>query len=74
MISVTICINNRPIVHRSAVNVRRNKHAKLGQAICDYEVDDGRVLVHDRDEGAVALAIRMLEGVHEVKEGYPLGG
>lgn len=23
---------------------------------------------------AVALAIRMLEGVHEVKEGYPLGG
>lgn len=69
MMSVTISINGRTIVHRNAVNVGRTD-CPVGHCVCKYEVDDGRVLTHERKDGAVALAIEMLKGVHETKPNY----
>ena len=63
MISVTISINGTPVMARSAVNV--GEGYKPGT--CQYEVDDARVITHNPDDGAVALAIEMLRGIREVK-------
>lgn len=60
MISVTIYINNVPIITRSARNVGEVEGA-LG--LHEYAVDDGRKIVHLRHEGAAKLAIMLLEGV-----------
>jgi hypothetical protein len=61
MITVQILINGEVIIARSAVN--------LGNASppgwCLYEVDDGRVLAHERAAGAVKLAMGLLAGVTE---------
>ena len=61
MITVQILINDRVIIARSAVNVA--DAARPGW--CVYEVDDGRVLEHERAAGAVKLAMEMLAGVTE---------
>lgn len=57
MISVVILINGQPIIARSAVNRR----AELGV----YVVDDGSHVEHNPDDGAVALAIKLLQTVKE---------
>jgi hypothetical protein len=61
MITVTISINDRTILARSACNV--GFASKPGW--CRYEIDDGRMIEHDRAAGAVALAIEMLTGIKE---------
>ena len=57
MITVTILINGQPIYTRSAVNRRRD--------IGKYVVDDGSLIEHNPDDGAVPLAIKMLESIQE---------
>lgn len=75
MITVTVAINGKTIIHRTAVNVRRKNEIEGFHSICEYEVDDGRVLSHERRDGAKALAMAMLEGVHETKANdYAIGG
>lgn len=58
MISVVIYINNQSIVLRAARRIK----GEPGE-LCHYKVDDGRTIAHHYDEGAVALAIKMLQGV-----------
>lgn len=60
MITVTIAINGKAILARSAVNTLRER---AGHAI--YEVDDGTVIAHRREAGAVPLAIKMLKTIKE---------
>lgn len=57
MISVSIAINGEPIFARTAVN----RLAEIGK----YVVDDGSYIEHDPKDGAVALAIKMLETIKE---------
>lgn len=57
MISVSIAINGKPIFARTAVNRRR----EIGK----YVLDDGSFIEHDPDDGAVALAIKMLQTIHD---------
>jgi len=61
MITVTILINNNPIHTRSAV--RMEDEDAVGKAT--YEVDDGSSIRHNPDEGAVALAKKMLDTIKE---------
>ena len=60
MISVTVYINNVPIITRSARNAGE-VHGAPG--LHEYVVDDGRKVVHLQREGAAKLAIMLLEGV-----------
>ena len=61
MITVAILINGEPVMARSAVRGAANKDRFR------YNVDDGTVLLHDPDDGAVPLAIKMLETIREPK-------
>ena len=56
MIHVEIYINDRVIVSASAVRIK----GKPGQR-CTYRTGRGHILSHDYDEGAVALAKRLLD-------------
>lgn len=62
MISITIYINNTPIVTRGARNT--GKQNKTGETI--YQCDDGRKIKHKPEDGALALAKKMLDGVVEI--------
>jgi len=55
MIGVYITINGEPIFARTAVN-RLKEHG------C-YIQDDGMRIMHDPDDGAVELAIKMLHSI-----------
>lgn len=55
MITVAILINGNPILTRSAIN-----RGTGDDGLTTYTVDDGSVLYHRRDDGAVALAVQML--------------
>ena len=63
MISVTIFINNKPIYTRSAVN----RSEVYGKGMQTYEVDDGSVIKHKYEAGAVALAKKLLDTIKESK-------
>jgi hypothetical protein len=62
MISVAILINGKPIMARSA-HRRTARHAK-GKEQC-YMVDDGTLVYHNPDDGAVALCIKLLQTIKE---------
>ena len=62
MISVVIFINDQPIVARSA---HRTDVKTSRPGVCMYLSDDGRKIYHAYDDGAVALAIKMLSNVVE---------
>jgi len=64
MIAVAILINGNPIMARSAVNVGES-YSKKGA--CEYDVDDGSVILHKQADGAVKLAIEMLKTIKETK-------
>lgn len=57
MISVTIFINGEPLFARTAVN-RLEEHGV-------YILDTGERIMHDPEDGAIALAIKMLHTIHE---------
>jgi len=63
MISVAIMINGHPIMARSAVN--KGKGCRMVSNNHEYEVDDGSIIIHDPDDGAVKLAIEMLKTIKE---------
>lgn len=58
MLTVSILINGNPIMARSAVRVENN-----GQ--CFYQVDTGEKITHDPKDGAVVLAKKLLDTIHE---------
>lgn len=64
MITVSILINGQPIYTRSAVNRSKPNPASK---INTYEVDDGTIIYHQIDKGAIHLAKKLLEKIKEVK-------
>lgn len=64
MITVSISVNGgQPIYARTAVRIE----GKEGET-CIYYLDDGSKVKHKYDDGAVALAIKMLRTIQEVKK------
>jgi len=61
MITVTIAINDRVIYARSAIN------QGIGSDGINtwYLNDDGKIIKHKREDGAVKLAIKMLKTIKE---------
>lgn len=57
MITVNILINGEPIYARTAIN-RIKEHGV-------YIQDTGERIIHDPDDGVVALAIKMLHTIEE---------
>lgn len=56
-LTVSILINGHPIFTRSAVNrLKETGH---------YISDDGRYIKHDPEDGAVALAIKLLQTIED---------
>ena len=60
MISVTIFINGKPLVARSA------RRTNVINGIQVFQTDAGDVVEHKREEGAVKLAIKLLETIKEI--------
>lgn len=58
MIGVYITINGVPIVARTAVNRLKERGAYIG--------DDGSEIKHNPDDGAVVLAIKMLQTIQDI--------
>lgn len=66
MLTVAILINGQPIMARSAVNTgKRLVNEVEGVRETIYDVDDGSQVHHDPDDGAVALAIKLLGTIKE---------
>jgi hypothetical protein len=63
MITVTISINGQPIYTRTAVNVTKGK-----QKLNIYKVDDGSIIKHNPEHGAVVLSKMMLDTIKEVEK------
>lgn len=57
MIGVYITINGEPIFARTAVNRLKERGV--------YVADDGKEIKHNPDDGAVALAIKMLKLIED---------
>ena len=62
MISVAIMINANPIMARSACNTGK---IDLGTGKVIYRVDDGSTIIHDPEDGATQLAIKLLGTIKE---------
>jgi len=62
MISVAIMINGNPIMTRSAVNTGK-VDPKTGEV--EYKIDDGSIVKHNPDHGAVELSIKLLKTIKE---------
>lgn len=62
VISVTIYINGQPIIARSAV--RKEKGTRKGK-ISHYMCDEGTIIEHAYDDGAIPLVKKMLDTVKE---------
>lgn len=59
MLTVSILINGEPIYTRTVVN----RLAEVGA----YVSDDGTHIQHDPKDGAIALAVKALQTITEVK-------
>lgn len=60
MLTVSISVNGKAIYTRSAVNIKQMKH------FANYKLDDGTILLHNTNDGAVVLAKKMLDTIVEV--------
>ena len=60
MITVAILINGNPLMARSATNT--GKSCGGGTV---YQVDDGSQVIHNPEDGAVALSIKLLKTIKE---------
>jgi len=58
MISVVISINGNPILARSTKRIDGET-----KEVCSYQVDDGSIIKHKPNEGAVILAKKMLDTI-----------
>lgn len=56
MITVVILINGQPIYTRTAMNIGIAQNGN-----CGYELDNREIIEHKKEDGAVALAIKMLK-------------
>lgn len=65
MITVAILINGQPIFARSAVNKGVAQPRNGSHDRCRYRLDTGDDIEHYPPDGAVALAIKMLQTVRE---------
>lgn len=65
MITVAILINGNPIVARCAINQDRTND----KGETEYLTDSGETIWHARDEGAVALAHRLLDMIRNDENG-----
>lgn len=65
MITVAILINGQPIIARTAVNKGLVRPVNDSPPRCRYRLDTGEVIEHHPPDGAVALAIKMLQTVRE---------
>jgi hypothetical protein len=66
MITVSILINGQPIFTRSATQEGEYIGGlKKSKGYYRYKLDDGTVLIHKRDDGAVKLAKMMLDTIKE---------
>lgn len=63
MITVSIAINGEPIFARSAVNTGKT----LGNGCTVYELDCKTKVHHNPESGAIKLAKKMLDKIHESK-------
>lgn len=61
MISVQILINGNVVLSRTARNVVPQVDAEEST----YAVDDGSIIKHKREDGAVKLAKKMLDTIRE---------
>lgn len=62
MITVSIFINANPIYTRSAQNTGKMQGNQV-----EYLSDDGEIVLHDPERGAVALAHKLLDTIKEQK-------
>jgi len=60
MLSVSIALNGEPIYARTAVN-----QGEQPGGLTEYLIDDGSIVLHKREDGAVALAIQILQTIKE---------
>ena len=66
MLSVAILINGEPIMARAAVRGEPFVQGGKGpDGRMRYRVDDGSTVLHRPEDGAVALAIKLLETIQE---------
>ncbi len=71
MITVTILINGEPIYTRTAINKGKVKADWIqgnNTTQCNYKVDDGTIIKHDTEDGAIVLAKKMLDTIKEAGE------
>lgn len=61
MITVSILINGQPLYTRSAYRLE----GKQGE-VCKYKCDDGSIITHNYDDGAVKLAHKLLDTIKEL--------
>lgn len=62
MITVSILINGQPLYTRSAFRLE----GKQGE-VCKYKCDDGSIITHNYDDGAVELGHKLLNTIKELK-------
>lgn len=71
MLTVSISINGEPIYARTVVNISRiGKGARKAKTNL-YKLDTGAEILHIPEDGAVALAKKMLDSIVEVKAQDP---
>ncbi len=58
MLTVAILLNGEPLMARSAVKIG---HPSDGLTM--YRVDDGTIIYHDRKDGALVLAKKLLDTI-----------
>ena len=63
MITIAILINGQPLTARSALNTGKTMGTKT-----IYQVDDGGMVFHDPNDGAVELCKLLLARIKEVKK------
>lgn len=61
MITISILINGQPLYTRSAFRTE----GKQGE-VCKYKCDDGSVITHNYNDGAVKLAHKLLDTIKEL--------
>jgi len=65
MLTVAILINGQPIMARSAVNTGKRCSSDKHDNRMVYDVDDGKQVYHDPNDGAVVLSHKLLDTIKE---------
>lgn len=70
MLTVQILVNGEVVYARSARNTgtKTVKSAQDGTSIYKYKVDTGDIIEHERNEGILPLAHKILDTIDEIDE------